>query len=383
MKTTISPADSTGKSSGSDEASSVETAGLFLELCERKVRDGSIEDRVESANDLGAAFTSGNFTNALERDRAEAILEKLCQDETLAVRQAICDQLLGCPIVPSNIARILANDVESISVPFVRCSKVLTDADLIDLVRDGHALKQVSVARREVVSQAVTQELLATAKKTVVKTVLANHGAEISEESFHGIVDDFGDLSSVQSLFIERQELPISVTEKLATLDSTPIAQRPWARHQVPQSLVSGLSGKAKNSAHPDWVDMSDRTSPSMTPKPIAMLRMFSSGDFYMFNLQMASMAGISPSSAEELIIDSGPNGFCSLYEQAGLPARLFNAFRIARDVYLEFKREGKDAWSDSETEDLINRLGRAYEDVKAESLNSILEQLGSETVSN
>ena len=87
--------------------------------------------------------------------------------------------------------------------------------------------------------------------------------------------------------------------------------------------------------------------------------------------------------SAEELINDSGPYGFCSLYVQAGLPARLFDAFRIALDVYLEFKREGKEAWSDSETEDLINRLGRAYEDVVAESLDSILEQLGSETVSD
>ena len=193
---------------------------LSSEGLERLSLDPSVQNRIETANRVGAVFADGGLS-ASEREIASAILEVLSQDVELKVRQATCEQVLHCPFLPPNIARRLAQDVDSVAVPIIRCSTALSDADLIALIGDCDTLAQVSVAGRDTVSPAVAHELVHTGKKTIVKTVLANDGAEISEASLFDIVDAFGDLPSVQSLMVDRPALPPTVTLCLTSLVRT------------------------------------------------------------------------------------------------------------------------------------------------------------------
>ena len=82
--------------------------------------------RVETAASVAAVFASGKLT---ERQRyiAVEILEHLALDVEQQVRQALCENVMHCPFLPPEIARTLANDVESIAVPIIRYSAALSD----------------------------------------------------------------------------------------------------------------------------------------------------------------------------------------------------------------------------------------------------------------
>ena len=272
------------------------------------------------------------------------------------------------------------------AVPIIRCSTALSDADLIALIGDRNTLAQVSVARRDTVSPAVAHELVDTGKKTVVKTVLANDGAEISEASLFEIVDAFGDLPSVQSLMVERPELPPTVMLCLTALVSDPLAERLVARHHLPpqfighlvahgqESALCGLIGAGSPARQVEFVARSMGRAGTLTPTFV--LRMLCVGNFDFFVALMASLAGISAGNARTLMNDSGGDGFRALFRQSGLPDEIYAGFRVALEVALDFRPTGQLEWSAAATQTIIRDLAKAYDDVTPDGLDSVLQQL-------
>ena len=352
---------------------------------ERLSLDPSVHNRIKIANHVGAVFADCEFS-ASEREIAVAILEVLSQDVELKVRQATCEQVLRCPFLPPNIARRMARDVESVAVPIIRCSNALSDADLIALIGDRNTLAQVSVAGRDTVSPAVAHELVDTGKKSVVNTVLANDGAEISEASLFEIVDAFGDLPSVQSLMVERPALPPTVTLCLTSLVSDALAERLVERHHLPpkfigrlvahgqESVLGGLIGAGSSARQVEFVARSMGRVGTLTPTFV--LRMLCVGNFDFFIALMASLAGISAANARTLMNDSGGDGFQALFRQSGLPDEIYAGFRVALEVALEFRPAGHHEWSAAATQTIIRGLAKAYDDVSPDGLDSVLQQL-------
>ena len=334
----------------------------------------SPDNRTAVAAYVGSAFAAGRL-GAAEKKSAAAILELLSRDEDLKVRQAVCEQLLACSSIPTPIARILVRDVESIAVPTLRRAKTLSDEDLIETIRDGNTLKQVSIARRDIVSPIVSHELVATVKKTVVKTVLANDGADISEQSLLNVVADFGEWSSVQFLLIERAELPPIISRHLVSMVSGPMRERLVEQHHVPPQFIGDRLAKSRGSTlDPGLVARSSKTGSIV--EPISILKTLCEGNFDFFVLRMASLAEVSASNARILINDTGQKGFSSLYAKTGLPQAFFTAFEIALDIASEVRKEGRAEWDDAATQRLIGRLRQAYGGVEGKSLDLILELL-------
>lgn len=381
------PADVASRGGNTAQRASATDSMLSPAGVERLSLDPSVENRIDAANSVGAVFADGELGDS-ELETAAAILEKLSQDVELKVRQAVCEQVLRCPSLPPNIARRLARDVESVAVPIIRCCEALSDTDLIALIRDRNTLKQVSVARRDTVSPVVAGELVGTGKKTVVKTVLANDGAEIPETSLVEIVDAFGDLPSVQSLLVDRPALPAAVTLRLTSLVSDALAERLVTRHRLPPRFAGRLVAHGRESALCNMIGAgtsvhdAEAVARSMdragTLTPTFVLRLLCVGNFELFVALMASLAGISLGNARTLIHDHGRDGFRSLYEQSGLPEEIFAAFRTALEVALEVRRSGKSGWDASATQRIIDALAQANEDVSPDGLDSVLQQLAS-----
>ena len=373
------------KSDDIDDLGSAETSILTIGGVERLSLDSSGPNRIEAATGVGAAFAASEL-NPSERNIATEILENLSQDEELKVRQAVCGQLLRCPFMPPKIARILAQDVESIAVPIVRCSTALTDADLVALVRDGNTLKQINVAQRDAVSRVVTHELVDTGKKTVVKTVLANEGADVSEESFGKIVDAFGELSSVQALLVGRPELPAPITQRLVTRVPDALAERLLERHQIAPQFIGDLLAQGQErdlckligsgTSDRDVAFLAHSLGDVRTLTPTLVLRPLCAGHLPLFVALMASLAGISADNARPLIIDVGRSGFRALYRKCGLPDALYPAFRTALDFALEAGPPGNTGWSEAALAQVSRQLAQAYVDVSAGSLDAVLQQL-------
>jgi len=74
---------------------------------------------------------------------------------------------------------------------------------------------------------------------------------------------------------------------------------------------------------------------------PSLLLRALANGHMPFFEWAMSELAGVPHHRCWLMVHDAGPLGLKAIYERAGLPARLYAAFRAAVDTYHAMESEG------------------------------------------
>jgi uncharacterized protein (DUF2336 family) len=316
----------------------------------RLLQDPSGDNRRVAAVKIAATYTSDDLTDQ-ERTIAEDILRAMVHDVEVSVRQALSENLKEYAGLSRDLALIMANDVDSVALPVIRFSEVLDDDDLIEIVRTQGTAKQNAVAQRATVSEQVADALVETGKEEVVATLVGNNGAQISEQTFEKVLDDFGDSEPVKNRMVDRQKLPVAVAERLVHLVSERLQAQLVARHSLPADLATDLIMQSRERAtlgllspNADIVDVqalvaqlheNDRLTPSIILRAICM------GDMEFFEVSISILSDLPLGAARALIHDEGPLGLPAIIDRAGLPISLHPVFRAAIDVVNETDYDG------------------------------------------
>lgn len=358
---------------------------------DRLLQDRSPSARAATAASVAAAFADGDLAPR-ERRMAEGILGLLAADVADEVRESLAEHIKHSPLLPRSLALSLAQDIESVALPILRASDVLTDEDLIAIVQAGSEAKQFAIAERRTVSEAVSHALMETGRRGVVCVLLANDGAEISAVSLETALETFQDDEDVAALMVERRSLPLGVTERLVSTLSETLRERLIQRHNLPEPLVADLAQHGRERALSRLVTdesrvveieaLVDRLHATAKLTPTLLLRAICVGDLHFFEAGMARMADVPVENARILLYDRGPLGYRGLYSKTGLPSDLFQAFRIAIDVVGEVRKaqsamgdDGVD-WQRGYTDTIVDRLVREYRQVCPADVEHVLSQL-------
>jgi uncharacterized protein (DUF2336 family) len=362
-----------------------DASAALIDVRDRLRGNPTVRVRSDAAKHVGDLLSSESLAPA-EREAALAILEELARDVEQEVRKSLAIHVASCAILAPMLARTIAADLETISIPFIQLSPALSESDLVSIARLGSAAKQVAVATRERVSGRVTKVLVATRTAAVVAALLRNRGAEISEPSYHMIMDGFASDTAVQGLLVERAALPLTVTERLIQVVSAGLRNRLIEKHALPPEIATELLNQARERALFHGAASAPRAfnveafAIRLNSKgkltPTLLMRALCLGDLPFFESGMAVRAGIAASNASELVADRGPLGFKGLYEKARLPAELFRAFRAALDVIGEMREGGQDLWSPATTQLILDRVMRAYDEACPSGLEYLLSQM-------
>lgn len=334
---------------------------------ERLLSDPSDDTRATLAGKLGDQFAEPETLSATERALAEEIVRLMAVDASELVRHALAENLKRTRDIPHDVAVTLAQDVESVALPMLEFSEILTDADLIDLLDSAPESKQLAVARRTGLSDAVAQVLVEDSSSDVVRTVVANPSAELTEKTLHRVVDRFGDDESIQEPLIHRTQLPVTVAEKLVTRLSASLQDYLVSHHEVSTDTASELILRSRERATVNLVgtetdlealeklarqlNLSGRLSPSL------ILRAICIGDLRFVELAFAELTGLSLLNVRLLLHDAGPLGYRSLYKKAGLPERLLTIMREALSVALSTDIRGHDYDRDTFSRTVLERI--------------------------
>ena len=111
----------------------------------RLLDDPSTEHRVDTAKKMAQGFNEESLS-ASEREMAEDIFRLMIKDAEVRVREALAQTLKENPTVPHDIALKLANDVVSVALPMLQFSEVLSDTDLVEIVKSQDVSRQVAIA---------------------------------------------------------------------------------------------------------------------------------------------------------------------------------------------------------------------------------------------
>lgn len=347
---------------------------------ERLLADLSARSRAETATIVATELSSGRLSEA-ERAIALDIIGVLAQDALQAVREAVAEHIKSCPFLPRELALTLAHDVATVAVPVLQYATVFTDEDLISIVRAGNPAKQVAIARRPQVAEAVADALVATCDRTVVKATLWNHGACLAESAMSRVVDQFAQDTAIQELLIGRPHLPLAVAQRLVECASDDMRARLMLRHSLPAEVFDELMMHGRDralssmiAAHPpeDAGTLAASLARRNMLPAMLLLRCLCDGSLVFFEAGVAVLAQIDVERARILIHDHGVLGFQAIYRRAGLPDLLLPAFRAAMSVRREFG-----GLPQPETSQLIlERILDHYPGLRADDLEQALAQL-------
>jgi uncharacterized protein (DUF2336 family) len=342
--------------------------------------------RAELAGKLAVEIENPDLTTS-ETELAQDIVRLMAKDVESSVRQALSQNLRNATRLPHDVALKLAQDIESVALPILEHSKVLTDSDLVEIVRSGSASKQEIVAGREGISEAVSEVLVSTGAEKAVAKLMDNSSAKINEASLNKAVDRFAQSDQVKEKMVQRATLPANVTERLVTMVTDSMRDYLVRHHQVSPSVASDIVLQTRERA---VVSLSGKSSAEELEKMVAqmaangrltpslVIRALCLGDIAFFEMAVAVMAKIPVVNARILLHDAGQLGLKSLYERTSMPSSLLPAIRVAMDVLRETDMDGGDHDRERFRARVIERILTQYEDLGPDDVDYLLDKLTS-----
>lgn len=353
------------------------------------VKDPSGESRREAAVKIATTYGAEDLTDE-ERAIAEDILLAMVRDVEVSVREALAENLKEYAGLSHDLAVTMAQDVDSVALPVIQFSEVLSDEDLLEIVRNEGTAKQNAVAQRATVSEQVADALVDTGKEEVVATLVGNDGAAISEKTFGKVLKDFSDSDQVKSNMVHRRELPVAVAERLVNLVSEKLQEELVSRHSLPADVATDLIMQSRErttlgllTPNADIMDIhalvsqlheNERLTPSIILRALCM------GDMEFFEVSIAVLSGLPLGAARTLIHDEGSLGLPAIIERAKLPESLQPIIRAAVDVANETDYDGGENDRERFRARMLERILTNIEDPTAgmgsENAEYLLERL-------
>lgn len=358
---------------------------------ERMINDPSAQSREETAAKVATGYKEGLLSDS-EREIAEDIFRVMVKDAEERVRAALAMHLKHVPELSPDMASALARDVsDSVALPMLEFSEALSDDVLIDIVRTQSDSRQVAIAGRESVSDAVSAGLAEEGCEAAVATLVGNEGANISEDAMHKIVDKFGDSERVQEPMVKRATLPVAVSERLVSMVSDKLQEYLVTHHELSADLASDMVLQSREratlgllsaqSAEHDVSELVAQLDRNGRLTPSIILRALCVGDLNFFEASVAQLTNVSLVNVRKLIHDQGDLGLKKIYDRSGLPKTLFPAYRIALDVALENERDRTDDTPEAITKRTLERVLTHFEDIvdehSVDDVDFLLGKLG------
>lgn len=332
--------------------------------------DPSAQNRTEMAAKLSEQFAAGDLSED-ERRIATIILEKLIHDTEVRVRSTLSANLKACPFLPRNVAVTLAQDLDEVALPVIELSPVLTERDLVSIVRDGSTAKQIGVAKRESVPEAISEALVETGKQKVVESLLRNEAADIPQKSYEAIMDRFAAVETVESALAERHSLPVSAAEEIARRLSDALLERLMRSRRLSPQLSCELvvNGYENAIAHLDADGMEAAELWSLVSRLEEqqhltagfLLRMLFAPNLRLFCAAVAKLANLTPSQVEGFAARNEWSALNTLYGRAQIPASLYPALRAGWELATKARGGDKRPDESAFTQQAVAALSEAY----------------------
>jgi uncharacterized protein (DUF2336 family) len=349
------------------------------------VKGSTADERAFAADKLCRAIDELPLT---EEDRATAaeILRIMAADAAEAVRKAVAVTLKASALVPRDVAIKLARDVESIALPMLNFSPAFTDHDLAEIVRLGGPVRQLAIARRPKLSQEVTGALAEHGGERAVAAACANDNADFAEGALQRLIGRFEASEKVLAAVAYRAVLPMAVSERLIALVGDQVREHLLSHHALaPERAIEVVLGATERAT----VDLVDEAGCATDVRafvvhlnhdgrltPSLLLRALAHGHMTFFEWGVAELAGVPHHRTWLMIHDAGPLGLRAIYERAGLPARLFPAFRAAVDTFHSMEFDGGPKDRERFQERMLQRFLTQPQSASREDVDYLLDRM-------
>jgi len=340
--------------------------------------------RAEVAEKVAADLSRDTLTSA-ELALCQSIVRILARDVEESVRASLSRGLRHSQNLPQDIARKLAEDIEDVALPILADSLVLTDKDLIEIVRLGSSEKQEAIAGRPNLTENVTDALITHGEEPAVTVLMGNKTAAITDHSLNHAVTRFADSKPVKEAMVRREKLPTSVAERLVTMVSQALQAHLVSAYDLAPETVAKIVLASREqvtirlsagASEDDLNEMVRQMHSAGRLTPSVILRALYTGDIAFFEAAMAARGDVPIANARILIHESSRRGLEALHKKASMPEPLYRLVRAAVDVVDGTGFTGDDRDLASFRSRVITRVLTLTETAEAADADCILDNL-------
>lgn len=191
---------------------------------------------------------SANEQESVRRMTYE-ILEILARDQLPRVRRILVETLKDLAEAPYEIIGRLARDTDvTVAGPVLRSSPVLTDADLIEIIRSCTDCGLVKViSQRRSVGERVSDAIAGSGDVDAIGALLANPSAQIREETLDRIIDDAPEIEAWHAPLVRRPKLSQRAVTKIARFVAHSLVDELQARGDLAPATVAAVRKELSN----------------------------------------------------------------------------------------------------------------------------------------
>ena len=300
--------------------------------------DRSVEGRRALANTIGDLF-SERETALSDREHAlmADILRKLIRDCEMVVRRDLSERLARVENPPHDLILALANDEIEVAQPILMQSQVLRDIELIQIIRHRTQQHQLAIAMRHSVSEYVSDALVETGSVDVVKTLLENKDAKISEATMEYLAEESQRVDSYQEPLIKREDIKPELAERMYQWVSAALRQHVLENFDVhPGELDDHLEGVAKSISsnpeqHPGGTEtarpaaaLAEELAKKQHITPEFLIQVLRQGEIALFEALFGKMSGLPVPRLQRVLYDSGGDGLAIACRALDMPKSSF-----------------------------------------------------------
>ncbi|MBN8606823.1 MAG: DUF2336 domain-containing protein [Caulobacterales bacterium] len=300
---------------------------------------------------------------AYERQLAADVLVGLLRTSNIELRRRCAHGLVRVADAPKGLLRYLARDEISVAAPLLEGGVGFDDSDLVASVRAGVAAHWQAIARRRNLSETVTDALFATGDTTVIELVLRNQFAKLSTQGVDQVVARSRQAPNLPKHLVGRLEL--RPTQALVLFWWARFEERVQIlrRFAIDRNvLIQELGDVFRIAAAEGWADADTRKTLQVVERrqrnraaaaqsPYGSLEgalaAAERGLDRALLYEIAHLAGIKPTTAQQILSDPGGEAIGVLCKATGLK----------RPNLISLWRSLRRPWGDTETTD--NPLGR------------------------
>jgi uncharacterized protein (DUF2336 family) len=181
---------------------------------------------------------------ASERERVCELtldaLRRLASDQLVRVRKILAAEIKSHPCVPKDVILTLAGDIEeTVSVPILEYSPLLSDADLLEIIATARAQSALAaVARRRGVSEKISEVIVASLDVGAVAALLANPNAMIRESTMDRIINHAQAIEAWHGPLLTRSDLSLRALRRIAGFVGVSLLRQLTERHGLDEETA-------------------------------------------------------------------------------------------------------------------------------------------------
>jgi uncharacterized protein (DUF2336 family) len=282
-------------------------------------RDKSSLGRASLVSAIGDLMEdSGRILTLQEKALMNDILKKLIQDVARPIRKALAEKLAQSHNAPHEVVSLLANDEFDIASPVLLNSDLLSDEDLVEIVRHRTLSHRLAIAMRRSVSTLVSDALVGTNSVDVIKALLENHGAQISDATMAYLVQQSESVDEFQEPLLRRNDLPVDLSKKMYVWVSAALRQYIVENFPVDKAELDLTVAKvAEEVSNQDEVRRGDDAAMALAEQLARrneltadmLVKTLRRGEIALFEAMLAQMLSLRPQVARKLIYEDGGEG--------------------------------------------------------------------------